>query len=76
MAMSIDAEHEIISIYNGDMSYALFQGAPRNIDDASIVLSSCSGSDDENDSCKQFDRDMPPLKWKRQKIVNSPRFNT
>lgn len=52
------------------LSYTRFDGRSTFSTCSSIVLSSCS-SDEENDD----NHNVPPLKWKRQKILNTDYHN-
>ena len=57
--------------YEIDISYIRLDPHSTFSTCSSIVLSSCS-SDEENDD-KNF---APPLRWKRQKILNNDYHNT
>jgi hypothetical protein len=66
-----DTDTKSSAVQNESASHIHFDGLLAISAFSSIVLSSCS-SDEEND----VDHNVPPLKWKRQKILNNDYHNS
>jgi len=65
-----DIDAKTILDQNETVSYSRFDGHLSISSCSSIILSNCS-SDEKNDN----NRYTPPLKWKRQKILNNDCHN-
>jgi len=56
---------------DAEISYIRFDPQSNNSTSSTIVLSSCSSDDEKDDK-----NSGPPLRWKRQKILNNDQQNT
>jgi len=66
-----EIEAKLTTDLDGDISYIRLDERSTPSTCSSIVLSSCSGEEKQNDEKGS----IPTLRWKRQKILNNDYYN-